>query len=397
MENFKDTIPPIKISELECAQDKLAETNNEKILFREYFSKLGYMEHDALPLTPSESDQTVSFVGSSVNAFKKYLENRTNIEAPASILQPCVRTHDIVHGYDISQIPFGMPFFHIYGTFSPKGTYEKTATDVMGFFRDVHKIDNDNILIKPTVPSFSEKLLAPFIAAGANVEIDHSKFYEWKYGIEGVSGRGVTLFIRHKNGEWLDVGNVVSISDKVREIAVEFGIGNEFFQTALHGYKDPFDASYISKIVESKNPIHKKVLTYLETALATSGALTANRTRTTIMVNRYINVVHYLCEVYGYTRQEVENIAHAYKNIATTDVDVDLFFEKYDARTLVFGGLESIFINFLKNPISADKDHTRDQLNEYLQKNGIRNEELALYIERNYKDNAKIQSLCRSL
>lgn len=396
MENFKDT-KSIGNSEFESLQDKLAETNNEKILFRDYFSKLGYVEHDALPLTPSESDQTVSFVGSSINAFKGYLENRSDIEAPASILQPCVRTHDIVHGYDISQIPFGMPFFHIYGTFSPKGTYEKTARDVMGFFRDVHKINNDNIVIKPTVPSLSEKLLAPFVAEGANVEIDHSRFYEWKYGIEGISGRGVTLFIRHKNGEWWDVGNVVSISDEEQEIAVEFGIGNEFFQTALHGYNDPFDASCISKIVESENPIHKKVLTYLETALAVSGTLTANRTRTTRMVNRYINIVHYLCGVYGYTHQEVENIAHAYKDIATTDVDIDLFFEKYDARTLVFNGLESIFINFLKNPTNADGDYTHDQLNEYLKKNGIRNEELALYIEKKYKDNAKIQSLCISL
>ena len=397
MENFKDVVST-KADEAENMQDKLAEINNERSLFREHFLRLGYTEHEALPLTPPESDQTVSFIGSPINAFKGYLENRSDIEVPASILQPCIRTHDIVNGYDLSKIPFGMPFFHIYGTFSPRGTYEKTAADVIGYFRDAHKIANDDILIKPTIPGLSDILLAPFVAIGVKVEIDYSRYYEWRYGIDGVSGRGVTIFIRHKNGEWWDVGNVVSISDTSgQEIAVEFGVGSEFFQTALHGYNDPFDASHLSKIVKPENPVHKKVLTYLETALVASGTLAVNRTRTIRMSNRYINVALYLCEVYGYTRQEVENIANTYKNIASTHIDVDLFLEKYDARANVLNGLGGVFIDFLQNPIHTDANYMRNQLRKYLKKNGIRNEEVVLYVEKNYKNNVEIQSLCKNL
>lgn len=373
------------------------ETGSEAVLFKEYFASIGYTEHPPLQLTPPETDQTVPYVGSSVNAFKIYLENRTNIESPAFILQPCIRTHDIINAYDISNIPFGMPYFHIYGTFSPGGTYEKTAVDVMGYLRETHKISNDDILIKPTVPSLSESLLDPFVAIGANVEIDNSRFYQWKYGVEGVSGRGVTLFVRHADGEWWDVGNLVSIRDESdKEIAVEFGVGVEFFETAIHGYTDPFEASIMAKVVKPRDSLHKKVLTYLEVALTTSGTFADGRDRTTRMSNRYINAVYYLCEVQGYHRDEVESIARQYKNVATTTVDVDLFMEKYDLRTKIVQGIESIFINFIQNPANADEEYTRNQLTQYMKRNGIRNEELILRVEKKYKENSAIQSLCRN-
>lgn len=78
-------------------------------------------------------------------------------------------------------------------------------------------------------------------------------------------------------------------------------------------------------------------------------------------------------------------------------IDVDLFLEKYDARTKALDGLKSVFTNFLQNPIYTDIDHAHEQLYAYLKKNGIRNEELMLYIEKNYKDNTKIESLCKNI
>lgn len=108
MEKFKD-ISSIKNNEAENMHDHLVEVDKEGILFSEYFLRLGYERCEALPLVPPKSDETVPFVGSSINAFKKYLEARSDIEVPSFVLQPCIRTHDIIHGYDLSKIPFGMP------------------------------------------------------------------------------------------------------------------------------------------------------------------------------------------------------------------------------------------------------------------------------------------------
>ncbi len=363
--------------------------------FLNHFVDLGYIKRESLSLNPSEEDDTVPFVGSSINAFKDYLISGKSPENSFVINQSCIRTHDIINAYDTSHIPFGMPFFHIDGIFCPPGEYDKIVNDVIKLLKEKYGVDNKNLLIKPTVPEKHSELLGPFVKRGIQTEVDYSRFYQWKYGIDNLKGEGITIFIKDKNGEWWDVGNIVLIYKDDKELAIEFGVGREFLEMSLTGSGDPFKNSNMFKVREHSSPLEKKALTYLEVVLNAISIIQQARGRTKKMINKYINAVFFLSQTVGFTREEIKNIAIKYKELFNGDIDVDIFLEKFDSRLEVLKKLESIFVDIIKRDIDDDK--AKKNIADYISQNGIRVGELLLQVGKNYDSNSKIYKLCQEI
>lgn len=395
MEDFhlnKNDSPEINLHEEKNSLQKNEEVKHE---FIEHFLEHGYVKSNALSLIPPEDDKTVTFVGSSINKFKSFLRTHSFPEQPHVIYQPCIRTQDFKNAYDLENIPFGMPFFHICGTFSGPGTYKKTSEDVLSFLMDNQNIKADKLCIKPTLPE-NTLLLDPFYSK-VQTSIDPNKHYEWKYGISGIHGYGITIYLQNTSTqEWLDIGNIVTIrNENNQEIAVESGIGLEFFITAQQGFSDPFEATIMYYIEPPQNQLHKKVLTYFQVTLEMLAACenVKGNTRSSKLTRKYINNLNFLRTVHGYSIDDIQRIGNAYYNLTNQNNEIQFLIENLKQREVLILSLHDIIKNLKNNSKFFSKKRFRENFINFCKKNGIHDNEAKLFLKKYYTNDNELYNI----
>ena len=80
-------------------------------------------------------------------------------------------------------------------------------------------------------------------SSGVTVLLDSRppEFYRWKYGVAGLSGRGLTFEVLLDDGTSRDIGNVIEIYSGDKLVAIEFAIGLEVALVSKQGYGHPLD------------------------------------------------------------------------------------------------------------------------------------------------------------
>jgi len=299
---------------------KIHEEITKKI--HDYLGERGYERKEPLPLIPKELDKSVIFTGSSTNRFKSMLMEGTIPKRGAYVIQPCIRTQDFEDAFNDEIVPLGQTFFHIFGTISPSGSYDKACGETIDFLVTGLAIEPQCIVIKPTVEDPS--LIKSFGLGGErglNIEIeqDPAKRYIWEYGIEGLNGVGISINIRHtKDGSLWDVGNVVSIRDaEGHEIGIESGYGIEFLMSAVMGINEPLKLSAISQVIEYREGLHQKFSAYFEAILQMSnaGCSIGGRSKENRIFRRYIRAVNYLRRRTNYDIESLRKVAEEYFNL----------------------------------------------------------------------------------
>ncbi|WP_119343532.1 hypothetical protein [Facilibium subflavum] len=209
--------------------------------FRMKMRSYGYMEVNPEELLPS-SDTSVLFTNSAMTRFKK-LEDDFHC---SFTFQPSLRLQNLKLIEKVKPILY-LSYFVQFGTITRDlqrnviqellsvAMLLKTAQEVT-FFLDCSSQDVcfTNMLEKENrdelQPLFDRKSKAA---------------YDWKFGEEGLSGRGCTLNVKLENGCFYDIGTVIAIYKYDQLIGYEYGIGLETAQSRLQGFVSPLD--YILK------------------------------------------------------------------------------------------------------------------------------------------------------
>lgn len=364
--------------------------------FKEFLGKRGYVQKEALSLIAGEQDSSVLFIGSSINVFKPEIKNKNIPENGLLVVQPCIRTQDFKTRFDDTFVPFGQTYFEMIGAILPRGKYEKACLDMIEFLTKSLNIEKERILIIPTQEN--EKLLAPFYSNPnlSKIEIarDKNKEYQWKYGMPGIYGEGLSVnILNNMTNKYWDVANIVSIKDEQdKEIAVEFGAGIEFLMSARLGIDNPVKLSRIADIEKINGGLHQKFCVYYEAVLQLIGAgASIGDKKASHLYKQYLKSISYLSGKINYSTEDLKNIAQNYINkqnlkVEESELEKSLFFiEKHQERIKNFFSLLDRICLSMDGKGKEEFNNPKKTIQKYLENNGIRKEEVIQRVSLNYE------------
>lgn len=237
-------------------------SNKEKLSllkseFYQYFTKNGYKFIEPLPINSNE-DQTVQFIGSSTNVFKKTLLN--GCEELCFTVQKCLRARNTGELLDDSSKFKWGSLFTMFGTIGNPISYDQQCNDIYSFFTEVLDIPVNRLCLQ--VHNDDEHLLDPWKdKEGLKLEIGKQPeaYYRWKYGEKGLSGRGVTLALLSEKDDYpQELGNIIQISDENKIIGVEMGFGLECLFTRIEGKEHTIEATELAPFFDLDSNAEKK-------------------------------------------------------------------------------------------------------------------------------------------
>ncbi len=190
------------------------------------------------------SDPTVRLIGSHISVMKPFIETDTVPSEGIYMVQPCVRTQNIRGIKDTENVPSWASYFPSLGNMFGKGSADQITHDILSFFRDdLNMSDND---IKININSNDVDLMA----ACKNNDLEHmmvtdtmpEKYYQHILGMEGIKGRNYNIAIRNAStGDFADIGNVIVVETKDKEIGVEVAMGASNISKQVYGLTHVLD------------------------------------------------------------------------------------------------------------------------------------------------------------
>jgi len=215
--------------------------------FLNYFIAKGYVLCAPEPIIPT-IDKTIAFTNATIVPLKPLFTKPYN-QPGFVVYQPCVRL------WNITNNAFEGSFTSFFRMLSilvhPSVKTDEILKEIFEYIENVLNISADKIIIHSN--SLTNDLVGDLYKKYKVIQDKfNDKFYKWSYGINGVTGRGVTIFV-DSNGKSRELGNFVQISKDNKIIGYEFGLGIESYIGIKKGYQNNFD------ILFGKN-INKKLL-----------------------------------------------------------------------------------------------------------------------------------------
>lgn len=237
--------------------------------FTSHFADRGYHLWEAQPILPQE-DITLFFNNSAIVVYKSYMRGEREMEPPGGfVVQPCVRMQ-ILLSEDPAIVPEYMSYFKMCGAFSPVSSYRSFAEDIWSFFRETLGCTNQDIQIHAT--NAHESLLGPWLdmptfAPLVAWDTFPDDYYNWQFGVEGITGRGLTLAIRNNKADgFRDVGNIMEICRDSQPIGYGLGFGLETLISRLYNLELPIVGAKISLVVPYRDGAWAKYADFLQVA-----------------------------------------------------------------------------------------------------------------------------------
>lgn len=263
---------PLRESFLEC-QDMAEKKDDLQNRFKSFFNLRGYKEEEPVSLLSRDVDPTVIFIGSSTNIFKKYLKDGEVVpDNGVSLWQNKLRSQN----YDLflkDENPEYCSYFTGGGILMPPGTYNRTCEIVIDFLISELGISNEDLMV--SLSSQDSDMVDYWRDKTENriaMRIDEKDIsgYRWKFGEDGMSGRGLSFLVKSTNSEKFGEFSTLEIIERDgQEIGVEWGFGLETFLCKRLGLKHPIAASTISEVfAEAAEPRNIKLADAIVASLA---------------------------------------------------------------------------------------------------------------------------------
>jgi hypothetical protein len=216
-------------------------------VFSDFFLGKGFLKLEAEPLIPC-NDPSLFYTNSSIVRFKPFFQKGSlDISSPLLVCQPCLRFRGLNSFLDEDAKPY-LSFFNMVGTLYPPHELEWKASLTIELLTQKYGIAKENILLR-VCPS--DKRLIDAFSGIVTMEVGGQKeeYYQWKFGMEGISGRGATFLIKQPNGLWGELGQIVEIQSFNQPIGYEFGFGAETLCRRLNGFQNFYQAWSIYDVV----------------------------------------------------------------------------------------------------------------------------------------------------
>lgn len=232
------------------------------LAFDNFFIEKGYKRVAPEPILPL-NDNSVLFTNSTIIPLKSLVEERKIPKPGCFVIQPCLRNQNLQIIYEDKVIPEYMSYFTMVGILAIPSRYDRVAEESWELLTRCLNIPRENIKI--LISSQDKEALHVWqnISGGPIVEIDSRResYYEWSYGMPGISGRGLTFSIKFKDSEvFRDIGNIVTMRASNGEmVGCEFGFGVETIISRMLNLTRPIEAATISKVIPFEEGLKEKL------------------------------------------------------------------------------------------------------------------------------------------
>lgn len=223
------------------------ERNRIKSQFSRHFEGKGLAIVEPAPLI-SREDTSVRFTGATINRFKPMLGKERLIYPGYATIQPCLRLFSLNSLLD-KDAQFHICYFTMLGTIFHVEVEKPAVAWCVAFLQRVCGIPASRLKVK--VASRDQAMLKALIPL-VNVDSDGeaTDFYNWKFGMDGISGRGATFSVWNESRQkWGDIGNFIEIWSSDGMVASEFSIGLEMMQYHLRSLPDFLSATTVEGIM----------------------------------------------------------------------------------------------------------------------------------------------------
>jgi alanyl-tRNA synthetase len=277
---------------------------------KENFTGLRYEAHPPLPLV-EDSDKSVLFTGSTSNTFKKYISGDVPLNRCYFTEQPCLRVRNAPLFLDDGTDMKWGSMFNMFGTVGPAQSFPQQSADIWHYFREKLAVPQKRLALQAH-PVDQDLIQAWQAFADVELEIgmQPEKYYRWKYGETGVTGRGVTLALKAMNGQDLmELGNIIEISHEGRPFAIEMGFGIECMISRFKEYEHTIEATIIADLM----PLNSQLLQKMADAIHTSmvildlGIQPSARGQGRVLKN-YLQGASYLYHKTGFSRDRLASL-----------------------------------------------------------------------------------------
>ena len=212
------------------------------------FVTAGYEKIQPVDIASSYDKSTI-FIGSSISTFKPMLEDYKIPECGAVVVQPCMRTQNKKNLYNDEVVPEYNSYFNIIGGIAPLNKTEDVCNHFTDYLRNDLNIDPSCLTIKINRDDMD---LLQGVSNLGDIKIEMNtrepKYYRWIYGMEGISGRGLTYSVKNFNsGTNGDIGNIIIMDKGGKSVAVQWGFGVETILSRVFGKKYPIESSLIGQ------------------------------------------------------------------------------------------------------------------------------------------------------
>jgi len=217
-----------------------------------HFMENGYIEQKSVDIVAQDIDPSVLFIGSTISALKHMYLNNKIPACGVVINQLCIRTHNLKKLYTERQNK-GNTVFELIGGLSEVSKFSEVYNLSLRYFYEKVKIEKESLFVKA---SSADKDILESIKKDQNspkIEIDGRKldYYRWKYGIPGVSGRGIAFSVRNKfdKKKSMTLGNIILMESNQLPSAVQWGFGISSIICGKYGKEKVIEGSLISQVV----------------------------------------------------------------------------------------------------------------------------------------------------
>jgi len=339
-------------------RDNLATT------FLSFYEGLGSTFVPPIPLVPGKIDTSVVFTGATINGWKEYLRSEKELaEGGIHTVQPCLRTQNADSFYRIENIPPFGSYFTMAGILAPSSRLDEIYRSALNFLMEKIRIRPKNITVH--LCSMHEEIgrcVDNNTPSGVYIARDQINYYEWRYGMEGFRGEGLTIAIFNETtGMFEEIGNVVLIKRDGAPVASEWGFGLETATARILSLPHPLCASPVARAV-GENFLETPVGVRLADGLLVVSALLANGIdfsyndrRVVRVLEDYKRGVGFLASLKGMSGEEIIEIIKETAGLISPGVEIS---EKVIDRLLKYishanerreGFLNSVQ-GFLRNP-----------------------------------------------
>ena len=335
--------------------------------FLRQFVSNGYEEVEHEPLKPL-TDKSVYFVGASINRFKEYMARGY---APASgqvVLQPCLRLFSINTILEENQKPH-FCFFKMLGTYREVEYLKNVCLDLGEFLTETLKLPRNRIR---AISHVHDRLIFENIAGPLNVEFcdENESDYRWKFGLQGIHGRGLLVEIQSERGEWREIGQVIHLSKDNKPFACELAFGVEMLQWALRGGNDFRKFWTIQGVAESLKACNDwRYLDSISTIAAMYYADTVpDQSKHGVFLKKGLRNLTFISREHNIEFYETVSVLEAFSEIEFGNVSFLKQFEEdfrssidnVDHNLLRFSGLvENLSIKVKNNELELGKAHQK--------------------------------------
>lgn len=216
-------------------------------VFLQYFANQGYRIDTPAPL--ATQDETVLFTNDTITPWKGYVQS--TIPAPGlCMMQPCLRLRGLKDTIT-EEAALETRFTRFIGAFNSLGILTPASRggivqeEIIELLQQ-YGIPQQEVEVLASADMEFLDLIRAHLPVRNNTQ--SASYYQWKYGMPGITGSGATFGLLQHDGEYKEIGQLIELRRNGEPLGYEFGFGLETFH-ARRMKSDNFDSWTMTHLV----------------------------------------------------------------------------------------------------------------------------------------------------